>query len=124
MSNTRKTILIVDDSSLIVERLIELLGKEETVDSISVAADYDHAIALIAEKKPDIAFLDIHLPGKSGIDLLKFIAPAYPGVKVVMLSNESNEHYRKLCIKNGALYFIDKSKEFESIPTLLASLKD
>jgi len=124
MKNTRKTILIVDDSSLVVERLIELLEKEESVASIEVAKDYEHAIQILAEKKSDVVFLDIHLPGKNGIDLLKFISPTYPNVKVVMLSNESNPYYRKLCITNGASFFIDKSKEFELIPQILTSLND
>lgn len=124
MSDTRKKILIVDDSSLITERLVELLNKETSVASIAVAKNYDDALQLLTEKKTDIVFLDIHLPGKNGIELLKFIIPTYPEIKVVMLSNESNEYYKKLCLTNGALYFIDKSNEFELISGTIALLNN
>jgi DNA-binding NarL/FixJ family response regulator len=59
------------------------------------------------------------LPGKSGIDLLKFIVKEYPNVKVIMFSNLLDENYIKVCRKIGAKYFIDKSRDFDLIPAML-----
>jgi len=122
MKKNEQSILIVEDAALIVERLIEMLNGLRSVKDIITASNYREAVVILKEVKIDIAILDIHLTGKNGIDLLKFIVKNYPHIKVVMLSNADNRKYRELCKKEGALYFIDKSKEFELIPEVITSL--
>ena len=97
MMIVKKKILIVDDSSLIVEKLSEILRDVDSIEVVSKAASYSEAVELLAANPTDIAFLDIKLPGKNGIELLKFIKANYPGIKVIMLTNQVSEHYRKLC---------------------------
>ncbi len=118
----KKSILIVDDSSVIIERLSELLHELDFIDSVVHASNYREAIEMLTEETIDTVLLDIHLPGKNGIALLKYIKSMYPQIKVIMLSNQATEFYRMLCKKAGASHFIDKSKEFESIPEILSSL--
>jgi DNA-binding NarL/FixJ family response regulator len=77
---------------------------------------------MLTESRPDIVLLDIHLPVKSGIELLQYIRINHPATIVIMLTNESGDYYRKICKKLGAAYFIDKSREFELIPDILASI--
>jgi len=122
MKKNEQSILIVDDSALIVERLIGMLNGLRSVKDITTASNYREAVVILAETEIDIVILDIHLTGKNGIDLLKFIVKNYPHIKVVMLSNAANKKYRESCKKEGALHFIDKSKEFELIPEVLTSL--
>lgn len=113
------TLLIVDDSPIIIERLLESLKDHETVTKILTAEGYDQAVEIMKNRVPDIMLLDIHLAGQSGIDLLKLIVTDYPQVEVVMFSNLLDENYIKSCAKIGAKYFVDKSKEFELVPQLL-----
>ena len=122
MKTQEQSILIVDDSALIIERLLAMLNSLTSVKSITTASNYREAVATLSETKVDIAILDIHLTGKNGIELLKFIVKNYPQIKVVMLSNVGNEKYRELCRKEGAMYFIDKSKEFELVPGILTGI--
>jgi len=122
MKTQEQSILIVDDSALIIERLLAMLNGLVSVKDITTASNYREAVAALSESKVDIAILDIHLTGKNGIELLKFIVKNYPQIKVVMLSNADNDKYRELCKKEGALFFIDKSKEFELVPEILTSL--
>jgi CheY-like chemotaxis protein len=117
-----KSILIVDDSEIVVQRLqIMLKGLERNGDTIWHAGDYPEALRLLAESRPDIVLLDIHLPVKSGIELLQYIKINYPATIVIMLTNESGDYYRKICKNLGAAYFIDKSKEFEWVPDIISS---
>jgi DNA-binding NarL/FixJ family response regulator len=122
MKTQGRSILIVDDAALIVKRLIAMLNGLPSVESINTASNYREAIAVLKDTAIDIAILDIHLGGKNGIELLKYVKGNFPGVEVVMLTNAGNEKYRELCKKEGARYFIDKSREFEMIPDILANL--
>lgn len=92
------------------------------IQKIFTAVDYTEAVEILNEQKTDIVLLDIHLPGKNGIELLKFIVKNYPETKVIMLSNLVSEYYQRLCRKTGAAGFIDKSKEFDLIPKAIMNL--
>lgn len=63
--------LIVDDERLARQELSKLLSQYSNVDIIGEASNGDEAIAAINEKKPELVFLDIQMPGKSGFDLLE-----------------------------------------------------
>ena len=62
--------LIIDDERLARKELISLLEKHEDIEVVGEAANADEAEALIAEKKPDLLFLDINMPGRDGFQLL------------------------------------------------------
>lgn len=117
-----KNILIVDDSLLITDRLKMMLNTVENTGSVEYAGDYASAVQILADRPPDIVLLDINLPDKSGIDLLRHIKANYARTIVIMLTNQAGDYYRAICKKWGAEYFIDKSREFEQVPLLLSSL--
>ena len=114
-----KSLLIVDDSSIIIERVIESLKDHESVKKILTATDFKTAVESLKSHVPAFILLDIQLPGKRGIELLKYIMKEYPLVKVIMYSNLLDDNYIKVCRKIGAKYFIDKSKDFDLIPSML-----
>jgi DNA-binding NarL/FixJ family response regulator len=116
-----KTILVVDDYILIVDRLKAILEELEGVDRVLSAGSYVESVELLQTYSPDIALLDIHLPDKSGIELLGFIKAFHPCMRVIMISNQSSTTYKDLCQEKGADYFIDKSNDFEMIPSLISS---
>jgi len=122
MQRGKKTILIVDDSPLIVRRLIDMLSELPNLEWIKNAGNYADGIELVQRHNPGILLLDINLPDKSGIELLRICKENNPATKVIMITNQANEQYRKLCLKLGADYFIDKSKEFEQIADTIADI--
>lgn len=63
--------LIVDDERLARQELRKLLSQYDSIEIIGESANGDEAIKDIDEKKPDLVFLDIQMPGKSGFDLLE-----------------------------------------------------
>src|SRR6476661_7491437 len=96
-----KKILIIDDSALIVERLINLLEDLRNVESINLAGTWAEASILLEQFQPQIIFLDIHLPDKSGIELLNKIKTEHPEIIVIMFTNEGNDFYKTLCFELG-----------------------
>jgi len=118
----KQAILIVDDSPIIVDRLTELISELDNIKSIVKAASFAESIDLLKQHRPDIAVLDINLPDKSGIEVLKYIKSNHPSVVVIMFSNQGNEYYQNMCKSLGADHFVDKSKGFDEIPDIIAAL--
>jgi len=85
------------------------------------AFSYDEAMKLIVDHTPDILLLDIHMPGKNGIELLNDIRHSYPNIIIIMLTNMVSAFYQDQCKEMGANHFVDKSKEFEKIPEIIES---
>jgi DNA-binding NarL/FixJ family response regulator len=127
MSQTERAtrvLLIIDSSLFIIERLVSMLNEVKIIEKIFSASEYHEAIGILQKEKTDIVLLDIHLPGKNGIDLLNHIVINFPETQVIVLSNLVSEYYQKLCKKSGAFYFIDKSKDFDKIPEVILSLEN
>jgi DNA-binding NarL/FixJ family response regulator len=125
--SSKLNILVVEDSQLIVDRVVQMLSEIPCVRFVGNAGSFPQAVKSLKEWKFDIVVLDIHLVGKdagNGIDLLMHIRKVDPGIKVIMLTNFSETHYRMLCIENGAEYFFDKSNDFEKIPRAINELAE
>jgi DNA-binding NarL/FixJ family response regulator len=116
-------ILIIEDTVLVLERIKEMIIELSCASKISTATAFENALQIIQTETPDVILLDIHLhQNTSGIDILKFVNENYPSVKVIIVSNKATDYYKQICRQNGAHAFIDKSKEFEQIPSIIESL--
>ena len=63
-------VLVVDDEALARQRLVDLLGKVANVAQVFEATDGNAAVQLIASRRPDVVFLDMQMPGQSGLDVV------------------------------------------------------
>lgn len=120
--NTKKTLLLVDDSLVVVDRLVPMLESLENVAFVIHAGSYEAAIEMLAGIRPDLVLLDIQLPDKSGIELLKKIRETDKEMVVIMISNHASPEYGRLCKKLGANHLFDKSSDFELIPDAVQSV--
>lgn len=113
---------MVDDSIEFVKRMKGLLLELTVVKDVKTATSYEEAAKMLTNENPDLVLLDIHLPGKSGIELLKFIKQLEKLCKIMIVSNQADEYYRRLCKSLGADYFFDKTKDFLRIPELIQKM--
>jgi two-component system, NarL family, invasion response regulator UvrY len=103
-------VLITDDHPLVREGMKKIL-KEETMD-IRVMRETSNAGDLmfsLSEELPDLVILDITLPGKNGLDVLREIKTQYPKLPVLMLSMHPEERFAYRAIKAGAWGYLNKS---------------
>ncbi|MFY9704765.1 MAG: response regulator transcription factor [Desulfobacterales bacterium] len=116
-----KRVLIVDDSKQVRERLISLMSEYSTIRIVGQAGNGEEAMDALNAQKPDTVILDIRLPGRNGIQLLREIKAAHPEIMVIMLTNYDFEQYRKQCLQMGADYFFNKTLEFEKVVNVLVT---
>ena len=115
-------ILMVDDNMGFVQRMKGLLVENERIGHIDVASDYYEANRMVEADNPDIILLDINLPGKNGIEILKKIRMSDNECKVIMLTNHADDYYRQQCRELGADYFLDKTNDFGKVPEIISEL--
>jgi DNA-binding NarL/FixJ family response regulator len=123
LSKKRKMrVLIADDSPVVVERLVDLLKDVPGVELVGQAKDAPEAVRHVYQLSPDVVILDLQIPGGNGLNVIRAIRPAHPGLDIVVCTNFSHSRYRKECLTAGANFFLDKSMEFEKIPAILRDL--
>jgi DNA-binding NarL/FixJ family response regulator len=115
-------IFIADDSRVVVERLAGLLEEVPGAKLVGQAGDVLGAVLGVHNMKPDALILDLHMPGGSGLDVLRAIRGAHPELFVLICTNYPYQEYREECLTAGANLFLDKSAEFEKIPSILRNL--
>jgi len=123
MNKARPTnIYIVDDSPAIRSRLADLLGSLDDVRVVGQAGDAPSAVAGILALQPDSVLLDLNLGATNGMQVLKAVHAQLPAIAFVVLTNHSEEQYRRACERAGAAYFLDKSSEFDRVATVIAEI--
>lgn len=119
VNEERLVVLLVDDSALIMEKMIGMLQEIENIRIVFQASCYNEAIGIIKEAEPDMVLMDIFLGDKIGFDLLNFLKIKYPAIEIVILTNHAGLPYREVCEKIGAHHFLDKSNDFGLIPKII-----
>lgn len=110
-----KRVLIVDDSPNIRDRIALLLSESPQIQVVGEASSGFEAIEAVQRLRPDAVVLDINLPDRSGITLLKIFKAFRPRMIVIMMSNQDDTRYRQQCRRLGADHFLSKSLEFEKV---------
>ena len=118
-------ILIVEDNANFRQTIKEILISRFPFMSIKQAADGREALLKLATQQTDLIFMDIELPGKSGLVLTKKIKNAYPHTVIIILTHHDLPEYREAAYKNGAQYFLSKeSTKANEIVALVESILD
>jgi putative nucleotidyltransferase with HDIG domain len=102
----RKKILIVDDDASIGRLLGQILGKMDSGHSLALSAE--QARLMLKEDAFDLMLCDIHLPGESGMDLIKYVISAYPNTAIIMVSGADSRDMFEMALEIGAYGYIVK----------------
>lgn len=102
-------ILIADDHAIVREGLKQIVAEESDMKVTGEAANSDEVLSIILKNSFDIAILDINMPGKSGLDLLKDLKVQFPKLPVLILSMYAEEQYGIRALKAGASGYLRKA---------------
>ena len=116
--------MLIDDTQIVLQRLQFLLSELKQVSRTEAVRSAEEALVLLDHYQPDIMVLDIQMPGMSGIELLKKL-PLKQIIRpvVIMLTNNTFVGYRDECMRLGADYFLDKSRDFQLIPSIVEKIQ-
>jgi two-component system, LytTR family, response regulator len=110
--------IIIDDERLARKELSSLLAKHDALEVVGEASNADEAEVLIAEKRPDLIFLDINMPGRNGFELLATLDPA----PQVIFVTAYDEHALR-AFQVNALDYVVKPIDPERLASALAKLQ-
>jgi two-component system OmpR family response regulator len=115
-------VLLIEDSRLLAEHLLEQISGIRAVEPLGVVETEERAIDTIALQTPDIIVLDLHLKQGTGFGVLAAITQMNKPPLVIVLTNYALPQYRERATALGAKYFLDKSNEFDRLPTIIREI--
>jgi two-component system response regulator DesR len=101
-------IMIAEDQAMVRQALVALLGLEPDIEVVAQAATGDEALAMATKHQPDVAVLDIEMPGPSGIDVARQLRQDGFGGKVVIVTTFGRPGYLRAAMAAGASGFLLK----------------
>src|SRR6267154_2938239 len=100
--------VVVDDHSIVRSGLMKILKEEPDMEVVAEADGYNQLFTCLKSVLPDIVLLDISMPGKNGLEIVKELKQSYPGIKTLMLSMHPEERFSVRAIKAGACGYVTK----------------
>jgi DNA-binding NtrC family response regulator len=112
-------VLLVDDEQEFIETLSERL-KMRDLDT-KLALDGEQALEAVRDDEPDVMLLDLKMPGMDGMEVLRKVKKAFPGVQVVMLTGHGTDKDEEQARRLGAYAYLQKPVDLEH---LVVTLRD
>lgn len=101
-------LLIADDHQLVREGLAHILHRASDMELAGEAADGDAVIRLVRAVSADVLLLDLSMPGKSGIELIKHVRREVPALRILVLTMHGEQQYAVRAFKAGAAGYLTK----------------
>lgn len=102
-------LVLADDESLTRGAVGALLGLESDLVVVGEAATGDEAVARVQEHHPDVAVLDVEMPGRDGAEVAQWIAANAPGTRCIILTRHARPGVLRRALAAGAAGFVTKS---------------
>jgi len=109
-AQTKHRILIVDDHPMMRQSLAQLIDHEKDMAILGEAATASQALNFIVARKPDLVIVDISLPDKSGLELIKDIKVFQPDLPVLVFSMHDEALYAERVLRAGGRGYIMKQE--------------
>jgi len=119
-----KRFIVVEDQTAIREMLMQLLAPLPGFECVGSCGDGQAAVELCATAKPEIAVLDMRLPGLHGVDLLRRMRKVLPELRVLIFSGHENPVLIREVIAAGALGFVEKTAGFTEFQNGLLAVSE
>lgn len=115
-------VLIADDHAIVRKGLVQIASESREIEMRGEASEYSSLMRLMKENPCDVLLLDISMPGKNGIDVLKIVREQYPKTQVLILSMYPEDQYAIRALKAGAAGYLTKDTAPERLVEAILSV--
>ena len=114
-------IVVADDHPMFLDGLVATLAADEDLSVVATVGDAVAAVRAVRDHAPDIALLDVALPG-GGLEAARQISAAYPAIRLVMLTSSEDEDDLMAAMKAGARGYVLKGVAGRELRAILKSI--
>lgn len=108
-------VILADDHMMVRQGIRQFLEEAGDIVVVAEAADGREALRLVSEHQPDVAVLDVQMPGTTGIEATREIRARFPGVRILILTAYDDDPYIFTLLRAGADGYILKSAPAEEL---------
>jgi NarL family two-component system response regulator LiaR len=108
-------VLVVDDQAIVRRGVRALLDTEPDIEVVGEAGDGAEAVRLVGRLHPDVAVMDLVMPGMDGLEAIRILAEQDPGTRIIVLTSFATDENVFPAIKAGALGYLLKDSEPEDL---------
>lgn len=108
-------ILIADDHAVVRRGLKEIFAGAFPAAQFAEAGDGNEVLKQLSSARYNVVVLDVNMPGRSGLEVLRDIKRAYPQLPVMILSVQPEDQYAMRCLRAGASAYISKDSASEEL---------
>jgi two-component system, NarL family, invasion response regulator UvrY len=101
-------VLIADDHAVVRSGYKQFLEADSSIVEIGEAANGKETLEQLRDKEWDLLLMDIHMPDRSGLDILQQVTASYPAVRVLVMSGLPEEQYARNVLRAGASGYLSK----------------
>jgi DNA-binding NarL/FixJ family response regulator len=116
-------VLIADDHAVVRAGYRQFLETERLITEIGEASTGNETLDALRKKKWNLLLMDINMPGRSGLDILRHVTASYPQVRVLIMSGLAEEQYARNVLRAGASGYLSKGGSpeelFKAVRTVL-----
>lgn len=115
-------LLLADDHAIIRDGLKQIFADTDDIVVAGEAADGHHVLTKVRQQDWDALVLDLSMPGKNGLDLIKQIKNEKPGLPILVLSMHSEEQYALRALRAGASGYLTKESDSELLIAVIRKI--
>jgi DNA-binding NarL/FixJ family response regulator len=108
-------VILADDHNLVRQGIRQFLESADDIEVLAEASDGEKALQLIDELRPDVALLDIQMPGMSGVEATRQIKVRFPAIRVLILTAYDDDPYVFAVLQAGADGYMLKTIEVDDL---------
>ena len=117
-------VLLAEDQAMIREALAALLSFEDDIEVVAQVGRGDEVAASALASKPDVALLDIEMPGMDGLTAAATLRAALPGTRIVILTTFGRPGYMRRAMESGVSGFILKDSPADKLAETIRQVRD
>jgi two-component system response regulator DesR len=115
-------LLLADDENLIRSALAALLGLEDDLEVVAEACSGDEALAMARAQRPEVALLDLQMPGRDGIAVAEALRRELPGCASIIVTSHGRPGHLKRALAAGARGFLPKTVSAQVLADVVRSV--